>query len=163
MIINTKKIKVISCITTLLIMALIFWFSSQNSVDSSATSKGFSMWLLSIVKPQLLYAERAELAADMSHMIRKFAHFSMYAALGMSSAAAVSSISGKPVRKILMLSVLFCAAYAVTDEIHQMFVGGRAGMVGDVLIDTAGAATGGVLMMLAISIIRYIRKKKVNE
>ena len=158
-----RKIKVISCITTLVIMALIFWFSSQNSIDSSETSAGFSMWLLSIVKPQLSYAEKAELVADMSHTIRKFAHFSLYAALGMSSSAAISSLSSRSVKKILVFSVPFCAAYAVTDEIHQMFVGGRAGMTGDVLIDTAGAVAGCAVLMLAVITIRSIRKKKVNE
>ena len=44
-------------------------------------------------------------------------------------------------------------AYAVTDEIHQAFVPGRACAPMDVLIDSAGAATGAALMV-AISWMR---------
>ncbi len=47
------------------------------------------------------------------------------------------------------------AAYAVTDEIHQAFVPGRQAQVGDVLIDTAGAALGIAALWL------YGRRKKV--
>ena len=43
-------------------------------------------------------------------------------------------------------SLLIVALYAATDEIHQAFVPSRQGSVWDVLLDTAGAAVGLLLL-----------------
>ena len=51
------------------------------------------------------------------------------------------------------------AAYAATDEFHQLFVPGRAGRVTDVLIDSAGA----FLALLAIHIILYYHKSEIRN
>ena len=40
-------------------------------------------------------------------------------------------------------------AYAATDEFHQIFVPGRAGMLTDVMIDSSGALAGILLAALA--------------
>ncbi|MBQ2251230.1 MAG: VanZ family protein, partial [Lachnospiraceae bacterium] len=40
----------------------------------------------------------------------------------------------------LRLAFVMTALYAATDEIHQLFVPGRAGRVTDVLIDCIGVA-----------------------
>ena len=48
----------------------------------------------------------------------------------------------------------FAFIFACTDEIHQLFVPGRSGRIGDVLIDSRGAVVGG-------SIIRIIRMCRV--
>ena len=39
-------------------------------------------------------------------------------------------------------------AYAATDEFHQIFVPGRAGMLTDVMIDSSGALAGILLAAL---------------
>ena len=44
-----KKIRVISCITTIMIMALIFFFSSQNSSESSTVSKSVTVMIVRAV------------------------------------------------------------------------------------------------------------------
>jgi VanZ family protein len=62
-------------------------------------------------------------------------------------------------RRICLLSFLFCALYAATDEIHQMFVPGRAAGLADVAIDSAGAAAGAVLFALA-SRLRRLRRRR---
>lgn len=41
--------------------------------------------------------------------------------------------------------VMFCTAYAATDEFHQLFVPGRNGTPVDVLIDAVGAVVGSSL------------------
>jgi VanZ family protein len=66
-------------------------------------------------------------------VLRKLAHLSEYAFLGMLLARAV---------RRLALAVGLAAAYAVTDEIHQTFVQGRHGAPLDVAIDTVGALVG---------------------
>lgn len=45
-----------------------------------------------------------------------------------------------PWKKWLKAALAVTVAYACTDELHQLFVPGRAGMVTDVLIDSTGAA-----------------------
>ena len=42
--------------------------------------------------------------------------------------------------KIIIITVLICFLYAVSDEIHQSFVPGRACRLLDILIDTSGSA-----------------------
>jgi VanZ family protein len=66
-------------------------------------------------------------------VLRKLAHVSEYALLGLLLARATR----RPA-----VAVVLAAAYAVTDEIHQTFVEGRHGAPLDVAIDTAGALVG---------------------
>jgi VanZ family protein len=66
-------------------------------------------------------------------VLRKLAHLSEYALLGLLLARAVRRPG---------LAVALAAAYAVTDELHQTFVEGRHGAPLDVGIDTLGALVG---------------------
>ncbi len=66
-------------------------------------------------------------------MLRKIAHTGEYAVLG----ALLHRATGRA-RLALVLGI----AYAVSDEIHQTFVPGRAGAPLDVLIDSVGVAIG---------------------
>jgi hypothetical protein len=69
-------------------------------------------------------------------VLRKLAHFAEYAVLG---ALLYRAVRREP------LAALIGSAYAVTDEIHQTFVGGRHGSPVDWLLDTAGVVAGTVL------------------
>ncbi len=73
-------------------------------------------------------------------LIRKMAHFFCYLILGILGMWTLSAYNAEGKRWLIAL--LFCMLYAVSDEVHQLFVPGRAGKIVDVLIDTAGSATG---------------------
>lgn len=79
------------------------------------------------------------------HAIRKCAHFTEYAVLGILAwrtlryDAAFEALIG---RRRYCLAVLLCALYASSDEFHQSFVPTRQPAVLDVMIDTFGAACG---------------------
>ena len=85
-----------------------------------------------------------------SFFVRKLAHFSEYLLLGASLMAAVKQAmrqapertAPQPLLPSWLLSWLIGAAYAVSDEIHQMFVPGRSCEMRDILIDAAGVACG---------------------
>ena len=78
--------------------------------------------------------------------MRKLAHFSIYAMLGVGVMGTALTFQGKEWMKFL-LALLICAGYAATDEFHQLFVGARCGSPLDVLLDSCGAACGfGVTM-----------------
>lgn len=51
-------------------------------------------------------------------------------------------------RSYIVLAWALATFYAATDEVHQIFVPGRAGMVTDVLLDSAGALTGVLICWL---------------
>jgi len=66
-------------------------------------------------------------------VLRKAAHLAEYAILG---ALLVRALRSAP------LALLAGSAYAITDEVHQVFVSGRQGSPLDWLIDTVGVAAG---------------------
>jgi len=75
------------------------------------------------------------------HIIRKGAHFSIYLVGGIIVFSLFSTFKLSTKRKIVY-SQIICSAYAATDEFHQIFSSGRTPAVGDVLIDSAGALVG---------------------
>ncbi|MCF0259011.1 MAG: VanZ family protein [Erysipelotrichaceae bacterium] len=120
------------------LMVLIFWFSAQNGMKSSAQS-GFIRQLLS-----WLSASR-----HMEHYLRKSAHFSIYFFLGFSIFKCLHFWS-VPKTKALQaaLAVCLCLLYAGSDEFHQLFVPGRDGSLADVLLDGCGGLSGSCLSCL---------------
>lgn len=122
-------------------MGVIFMFSSQNGEESSGISNGILLTLMNVVPMENLSIE------TLSFFIRKAAHFTEYAILGLL----VDINSENKDKKHLLWSVLFCFIYAISDEIHQYFVPMRSCSFIDVIIDTSGA-------IFAIFISRWIRK-----
>ncbi len=135
-----RKIKVISLIVTILIMALIFFFSSQNSEESTDISDGLTMKIVEIFVPDISTAEKLTIADGLSHFVRKAAHFTIFAALGFSVIVTIKSNIGN--KQLLLRTMTVCVLYAASDEFHQNFVNGRTMQFSDVLIDSAGAFVG---------------------
>lgn len=137
-----RKIRVISCILTVAVMALIFFFSSQNSGESSEVSSGVTEMIIRFFIGDSAVNGHAELIGKLEFFVRKTAHFTLYALLGLTSSFAVRANGRKAALKIFAAAVIFSMLYAVSDELHQLFVGGRAARATDVFIDTCGAAAG---------------------
>ncbi len=64
--------------------------------------------------------------------------------------------------KIILFSWLFGTLYAVTDEIHQLFIQGRSCEFRDVCIDSLGVLTG-IIVALTISKIYVNIKNKLSK
>ena len=143
--------KVISKLTVVAWMAVIFWMSSQSGEDSGKLSGGVLQWLIDLIDGSLgMFIKDSE---TLHAALRKMAHLFAYLilALAVDWALAVetrskrnhkSTLSHKPTVKSVVLVLAFCAVYAVTDEIHQAFVPGRGPSAFDVIIDTLGSALG---------------------
>ena len=71
--------------------------------------------------------------------VGKLAHVTEYLILGWLIQRA---FGGRSARRTGWQAWLIALVYAATDELHQMFVPGRASLATDVLIDSAGAAIG---------------------
>ncbi len=133
-------------ILLILWMIIIFYFSHQPVNESSQLSEGISKPIVekleSIIKTDIVEEK-------FDYLIRKIAHFTEYMILGILMYIA-SSKNNIPRNKKVLWCILLCALYAITDEVHQAFVPGRAPRVFDVLIDTAGSITGILITKLNI-------------
>lgn len=149
---------VIFWVLTFLIMAVIFRFSAQTAVESTEVSVGFSERLLrlflSITK--MSEEEIVYTAEMMDGMIRVVAHYSVFLLLGTTCYLAAYFTKNLCHIYKSMYSVGICVAYAISDEIHQLFVPGRSFQVLDIITDTAGILTGTAIV---IGIILIYRKK----
>ncbi|WP_075983048.1 VanZ family protein [Bacillus massilinigeriensis] len=87
--------------------------------------------------------------------IRKFAHLSVYFILSFFVFNLLKFLTKKQATAILITAV-FVALYAISDEIHQGFTGNRTPMVRDVVIDFIGG-------MLAIALTILFKKRKKHR
>ncbi|MBP3597515.1 MAG: VanZ family protein [Clostridia bacterium] len=152
---SKKKIIIIRIIIIFLILAwmnLVFGFSAQDSNESSSLSQMIASWF----SDDILIQQRLE------PIIRKIAHFSEYGLGGALFFSLFSTFNIKE-RKRMMFAGLLGFTYAVTDEIHQLFVPGRTGKIVDVYIDSLGVITGVLCMKLCIMVFIQLRKKKQTQ
>ena len=139
-------------------MALIFSMSAQNATESDKTSGNVIESVLSVIYPGfdgLSKESKAELISSFQFIARKTAHFSLYAILGLLSFLTVISYRNLKFGLRTALSAAICLLYAVSDEVHQLFVPGRSGEIRDVCIDFCGSLL--MITILALSA-RYIKK-----
>ncbi len=149
---NNKKstiYKIISVILLVSVMLTIFLLSHQNSEDSSKTS-GFVTNLLTT-----LFGENVPEA-----IIRTFGHFSEFATLGFLSNNCIYAFK-KEIKPIIC--IIFSWAYAWTDEIHQIFIPGRAFQISDLLVDLFGIIVGTIVICIPLFIIKNKNNKKCSQ
>jgi VanZ family protein len=58
---------------------------------------------------------------------------------------------------------MFGTGYAITDEIHQIFVPDRAFQLSDILVDSTGALIGVIASFIMLKIILYIGKRRTKN
>lgn len=130
---NKKKI-IIKAIILIIWMIIIYLLSNQKGSDSSNLSNGL---LYSIFK---IFSLPDSLINDcLLFFIRKLAHFTEYFILGI---LVITLLKEFKIQHIFIVSALICLLYALTDEIHQLFIDNRAGSIIDVIIDFSGATVG---------------------
>lgn len=157
-----KIIKYIPVFFSLLIMGLIFWFSSQTGTASGELSIKITRCLAGIIYINFnsMDAElQNQIISGLHLFVRKAAHFSVYALLGFNVLLSARIFLKTPVRQILT-ALAVCAAYACFDEFYQLFVPERTGSALDVLIDTGGALTGIIAAVVIIKLIKICKGTK---
>ncbi len=144
-------------------MAVIFAFSAQPAQQSSETSQSVSYkiaeWQSRFFGQEKTKEELTAQAESMQFMIRKGAHMSEYAFLAFLLCFHVNYYDVSR-RKMALLSLGITACYAALDEIHQLFVPGRAGRLTDVCIDTAGGIVGLAFFLLFCPDFLYRKTRK---
>lgn len=139
-----KKIKYF--IPAIIWMIFIFFESSMVAETSASQSNGIVHSICTLLSLPATYQE------TLSFIVRKCAHISEYTFLTLLLYYGFSK------NNVYALSFPFTIAllYACSDEIHQLFVPGRAGMIQDVLIDTIG-------MIIALIIIHFVKQRKIKR
>ena len=135
---NRKRLVFFGCLT-LCMMLVIFLFSAQDGTESG----GLSAWLMQSAFGRLLRILPPLSDQGMDHDLRKYAHMAEFAMLAMPAFGFFRELlPGQRRWPAFLTGLLFCFLYACSDEFHQLFVPGRAGMFSDVLIDTVGVLFG---------------------
>ena len=143
-------------------MVFIFLMSAQTGESSSALSGSLTQALVSLLTPDfhsLTVAEQTALVENWHFIIRKLGHFTEYAVLGILWFSSLC-VSRVPQKLSLPIAFGVSVLYAIGDEWHQSFVGGRGPSVVDVGIDTVGILAGIAAALLAGAIIRRRRRKE---
>jgi VanZ family protein len=132
-------LKIVSWSIVILVMAIIFSFSSQIGDQSHQLSSSLTESFIRIIR---LILPNFHIDADwFKDMTRKAAHVVLYTVLSLFVLNTLGQYRSHD-KWIIFASVGICVLYAITDEIHQLFVQGRGAHVLDVAIDTAGACCG---------------------
>lgn len=146
-------------------MYTIFSFSAQPAVESDKVSGSVAYRVVEtfdqIFHIGLPEEEMERYAQNINYPIRKAAHMTEYAILGLLSFFCLTGYL-KWERRTFFLALGMAVCYAVTDEVHQLYVAGRAGRFSDVCIDTAGAALGLLALYFILKFLgKHCEKKKV--
>lgn len=153
---------ILTLLASLAVAGLIFFFSAQKAAVSDVTSAGIVERVL-----HALFRHFEEMPADtqaslrdaVTFAVRKLAHFSLFGLLGFCLMAHLwVRREGKPERPTALWAWGCSALYAVSDELHQMFVDGRSAELRDVGIDSAGALCGILYMWLLLRLVSRRRR-----
>ncbi len=136
---NRKKFRLWLCLT--LVWLCVIWGHSLMPASVSREESGGVLAVLRNIFPWLTH-----------HVLRKIAHFSAFAVLGVFLTLTFAHRG-----RFTVFSPMGCAlAAAFADETIQLFVEGRSGQVTDIWIDLSGAT-------LAVLIVSLLLRRKRGE
>ena len=147
-------------------MAFIFSMSAKNSTQSSNISGGFTYNILSMFFSQFRSIDKAtqdSIVEGLQFIVRKGAHFTAYAILGWLCFANLRSLNKFKLKSNFLIALVISALYAASDELHQYFVPGRSCEFRDVMIDSCGALTGIIVVIIFSKIIQKLNKIKRDK
>ncbi len=139
------------------LMLLFIWGNSLLPATASSRESGFVLRFAEpvvAVLQRLLEGRGVSLSEDV--VVRKLAHFSEYAVLGVLMLALLirPGLRSRPAA-----SAGLCLAAALLDEGIQLFSPGRGASLRDVALDFAGACVGIALAALIVGLLRAARNK----
>ena len=151
---RTKGRLILCCILLTGILAFIW----GNSAMPGETSGDLSNWvgdILSFFLPFLTTETGL-------HLLRKAAHFSEFAALGMAFGWLFGMVMVKKHWRYLF-PVGCGAAVACVDEFIQIYSPGRYSSIVDVGIDCSGVITGCLVLWLCLVVLTQLKKKRAAQ
>ena len=136
---NFKKI--FSLLFLLFWCLLIFYFSNQKGDISKNSSNGVIELLNQFLR---IFSDSVDLNGieGISFLIRKSAHIFLYFVLYIAIFSVFKSFGFLKNIKSYFLILGLCLLYAISDEVHQLFISERSFGIIDILIDTFGSSLG---------------------
>ena len=165
---------ILSAILVITMLCVIFRFSAADATHSSHLSEGVCIRLVrevSAIFPEQFPKEKlVKVAEAIEYPVRKCAHFTEYAVLGitvnlylwMCYRVEMLSIT-LSIWNFIIRAEIFCALYACSDEFHQYFVPGRSCKFFDVCVDSSGAFFGALLFWGIFHLREQRRERKRQE
>ena len=148
------KIRLILCSAALAGLLAFIWGNSAMPGQTSGQLSGWAGEFLCKLLPFLdLQSERG------AHILRKLAHFSEFAALGMTLTWLFGMLLTRPMAR-LGLPLLCGVCAACIDETIQRFSPGRHCSIVDVGIDSSGVLTGILCLTVLCLLWNKLRKKQ---
>lgn len=145
----SKKTQYKLCLVLIAANLIFIW---GNSATPGETSGSISGWLLELLR----FLPNSEQAHT---ILRKIAHFSEFACLGLLVGWFSIIHFGQPSPRLLGIGL----AVACIDETIQIFSPGRYSSLIDVWIDTAGFTTGLILLTLGYNIYKRIKNREDTQ
>lgn len=138
-------------------MLIVFKLSAEPSVASENTSGGIVNIVIRLIyKDTIISQDKID---NISFIVRKLAHFSLYTLGGF---LITNYMRLNNLKRHMFYSALIGICYAITDEIHQLFVDGRSCELRDIGIDSCGIITGIVLFYILNKLVVKIKSKRGN-
>lgn len=160
-----KREKIFFLINAALIIiwcGFIFYLSSKTAPQSNSQSKPISDKIVRTLdkiegknSPEPVLIKKIKSFND---LLRDYAHSFCYFVLALLMMNLLTLLRLKKAISVF-ITLVFCFIYALTDEIHQLFIPGRAFQLTDIANDILGAA----LAILMYRLIHFVIKKSVSK
>lgn len=157
--------RIFAAAMSVVMMAMIFSFSADNAQESGQKSAEVTEKIVQTIDPKIVekpIEEQKMVYESVGSYIRKAAHFLEFAGLGFFLSLMVNTIYLDFLRRFF-IPFGAGALYATADEIHQIFVPGRAAEFTDFLIDSLGVLIGILISIAIFAIIKQISLKKAQN
>jgi VanZ family protein len=143
------RFKTLPWLALLLWMLAIFLLSAQPASVSNSNSKGIVTRVVDtavkVTKVELPEPEKMKLVDRINSVAREYMHGVVFLVLGLLAQNAVTK-EGARGMKAVAIALAICVFYGLTDEIHQLFVPGRAFQASDLVMDSIGSIIGILLI-----------------
>lgn len=137
--------KIISYILLIIWLFFIFYFSNQPGDISGGESSSIIYNTFELIYNifNIPTNNLGSVVEILHNPVRELMHFLEYLILGILLINVLKQNSIK--YNVILMSIMFSFVYAVTDEIHQVFVPGRTFEYLDILLDTLGSILGSIV------------------
>lgn len=153
-----KFIQILLFLLTIACMCGIFMFSAQTSEQSNKLSNTVTQKIAE--STSIGETTDTSINSHFHTLIRKYAHFTIFFVLGLLSAS-FGILTYKKLKIKLLYPTLLCLLWAISDEIHQLYIPGRTCRIKDVLIDFSGSMLAIILIFALWIAYKKIRFKKI--
>lgn len=159
--------KLLCLLLVVLAMGTMYYFSSQEG-DVSKVQSDTAVSIIDKVRDEVTLKDHRLISVkdkvfnllknygDKGYIVRKIAHFSIYALIGASICLFVYVLS-KRIYISSVVALILSITYAYYDEMRQLSVAGRVGSIKDVVIDSSGAFTGICIIFFIVITFKGIR------